>query len=92
MPAGIVIIILEVPDPVIEIGFKVAQLDEDSSVTVLVKPLRALMVIVEVIWPPVVGTIKIDGLPEIVKSGVETGACAVMSYDRMKLLSASVSY
>jgi predicted oxidoreductase len=68
VPAGIVTVIPEVPDPVTEDGLKVDQLFDAVSVTVPVKPLRALMVTLEVAEPPVVGTEKVDGLAEIVKS------------------------
>ena len=57
----------EAPDPGNEVGFKVAQLFDAVSVTMPVKPLRALMVTVEVAEPPVV-TVNVEGLAIIMKS------------------------
>jgi hypothetical protein len=59
----------EVPYPGSEDGVSVVvNCDDAVSVTVPVKPLRALMIMVEVTEPPAV-TVEVDGLAEMVKSG-----------------------
>ena len=70
MPAGTIIVKVEVPGTLTLRELNWTQRDDDPRLTTPVKPFNAFRVTVEVSVLPVVNALSVDGLAEIEKSGV----------------------